>query len=188
MTLALRLAADAVALFHLGFVLFVVFGGLLGLSLAPAGLAPPAGAGVGGVDRIRRRAVSADPVGESPPPSRRPSRLRRGLHRSLSLAAALPGGTDPRGAVGAGGRRPRLQPRGLRRALDSPDAPGAVAGAAAVKATRATAGRSVRSWRGLVLALLRAVGPATGAPFSGRLGRTPPAPVDSLRRRDRRGA
>ena len=60
--------------------------------------------------------------------------------------------------------------------LDSPDAPGAVAGAAAVTATRATAGRSVRSWRGLVLALLRAVGPATGAPFSGRLGRTPAGP------------
>ena len=33
-----------------------------------------------------------------------------------------------------------------------------------MKATRATAGRSVRSWRGLVLALLLAVGPATGAP------------------------
>ncbi|MDF5807701.1 DUF2784 domain-containing protein [Pseudomonas aeruginosa] len=42
-----RLAADALVWLHLGFILFVLFGGLLPLRWATPGLAAPAGGGLG---------------------------------------------------------------------------------------------------------------------------------------------
>ena len=54
MTLALRLAADAVALLHLGVRPVRGVRWTVGWALASTGVAPPAGGGLGGVDRIRR--------------------------------------------------------------------------------------------------------------------------------------
>ena len=153
-----RLAADAVALLHLAFVLFVVGGRTAGLALAPASLAPPAGGRLGRVDRVHRLDVPADPAGASPAASRRPGRLRRGLHRPLPAGAALSGRTDPRGAMGAGGGRPRGQRSSVRRPLV---AVGAVGGPAWAKSIR----MRVRAWRGsMALAWWRVAGPAPRIP------------------------
>ena len=114
MTLLLRLAADAVVLFHLAFVLFVVFGGLLVCRWPRLVWLHLPAVGWGALIEFTGWICPLTPLENHLRQAVGASRLRRGLHRSLSLAAALPGGTDPRGAVGAGGRRPDPQRRGVR--------------------------------------------------------------------------
>ena len=102
MTLLLRWAAAAVALVHRVFVRFVVCGGL-GVGAGPGWRAPSAGGGLGAWIEFAGGLCPLTPW-KTPSPSRRPSRLCRGLRGSLSLAAALSGGLTREGpwALGAG--------------------------------------------------------------------------------------
>ena len=71
MTLALRLAADAVALFHLAFVLFVVFGGLLVWRWPRRVWLHLPAVGWGALDRVHRLDLPAHPAGKPPAAARR---------------------------------------------------------------------------------------------------------------------
>ncbi len=93
------LLADCLVLIHLGFVLFVVLGGLLVLRWPRlAGLHLPAAAWGAWIE-VSRLDLPPDPAREPSPSPRRGGWVSRRLHRALPAAPPLSRGPHPRGPV-----------------------------------------------------------------------------------------
>ncbi len=90
-----RLAADAVVLVHLAFVVFVVVGGWLVDARPRMALGARARRRVGRVGRAHRHDLPADAARERAPAARRRGRLRGGLHRALPVPLLYPAGLTP---------------------------------------------------------------------------------------------
>ena len=144
-----RLAADAVALVHLAFVLFVAFGGLLVWRAGPAGVAPCAAvAWAPGSNSLAGRARSPCWKITGARPSARP--VTPEASSIIMCGQFLPGGADPRRAMDTGGGRPVINGvvYGVRWARWARRTRGGEEGLKAIRLIeRSARGRPARRWR-----------------------------------------